>query len=130
LGNEIVEFRPGLKKAVIASSLLALTPFVLVGFTSEAHAVPAMPAPHASTTMTPTGGHWYGGVWFGGPAYYGYGGGYYPPDYSYAPSYGRYYDYGSGDGNYYRAGCGWLRHRAEETGSRHWWRRYRACIDD
>jgi hypothetical protein len=29
----------------------------------------------------------------------------------------------------YRAGCGWLRRRALETGSRYWWRQYRDCID-
>ena len=27
----------------------------------------------------------------------------------------------------YRAGCGWLRQRALETGSRYWWRRFRDC---
>lgn len=25
--------------------------------------------------------------------------------------------------------CAWLRHRAIQTGSRYWWRRYRECID-
>lgn len=27
-------------------------------------------------------------------------------------------------------GCSWLRHRARETGSRYWWRRYHDCIND
>lgn len=27
----------------------------------------------------------------------------------------------------FRAGCGWLRERALETGSRYWWRRFREC---
>ena len=27
----------------------------------------------------------------------------------------------------YHRGCAWLRHRALATGSRYWWRRYRAC---
>lgn len=31
---------------------------------------------------------------------------------------------------YRRSPCGWLRRRAVETGSRYWWRRYRACIYD
>jgi hypothetical protein len=44
----------------------------------------------------------------------------------YAPfvGYGAYY--GSG----YREGCGWLRRRAEATGSPYWWRRYEDCVDD
>jgi hypothetical protein len=28
---------------------------------------------------------------------------------------------------HYRGGCAWLRHRAQVTGSRYWWRRYRRC---
>jgi len=42
----------------------------------------------------------------------------------YAPfvGYGAYYGY--------REGCGWLRRRAEATGSPYWWRRYEDCVDD
>lgn len=29
---------------------------------------------------------------------------------------------------YYTSRCGWLRRRAIRTGSRYWWRRYRACL--
>jgi hypothetical protein len=39
--------------------------------------------------------------------------------------YGAYY----GD-SYYRSGCGWLRRRAEATGSGYWWSRYEACLDE
>jgi hypothetical protein len=43
---------------------------------------------------------------------------------------GRHHSWGPGfyfyDG-YYHGDCGWLRRRAEETGSRVWWRRYRQC---
>lgn len=39
-------------------------------------------------------------------------------------AYGAYY-YGYG----YGSGCGWLRHRALETGSRYWWSRYYDCIN-
>lgn len=43
---------------------------------------------------------------------------------------GRHYGWGPGfyfyDG-YYHGNCRWLRNRAEETGSRTWWRRYRQC---
>jgi hypothetical protein len=35
-------------------------------------------------------------------------------------------DVGPGFG--YVADCGWLRRRALDTGSRYWWRRYRACV--
>jgi hypothetical protein len=39
-------------------------------------------------------------------------------------AYGAYYggDYG------YGSGCGWLRRRAEATGSSYWWARYQDCI--
>jgi hypothetical protein len=40
-------------------------------------------------------------------------------------AYGAYY-YGSDDGY----SCGWLRRRAEATGSRYWWARYEDCVDD
>lgn len=43
---------------------------------------------------------------------------------------GRHYSWGPGfyfyDG-YYHGNCVWLRRRAEETGNRMWWRRYRQC---
>lgn len=42
------------------------------------------------------------------------------PGVYFAPSYD-YYDY-------YNSDCEWLRHRALQTGSAHWWRRYRDCI--
>jgi hypothetical protein len=28
----------------------------------------------------------------------------------------------------FTSGCGWLRRRALDTGSRYWWRRYRECL--
>lgn len=28
------------------------------------------------------------------------------------------------------SGCGWLKVRALDTGSKYWWRRYRDCIED
>lgn len=31
---------------------------------------------------------------------------------------------------YYHGDCGWLRRRAEITGSRYWWIRYRQCRED
>jgi hypothetical protein len=31
---------------------------------------------------------------------------------------------------YYHGDCGWLRRRAEATGSRYWWVRYRQCRED
>lgn len=34
------------------------------------------------------------------------------------------YSYGN---SYSGGGCGWLHRRAETTGSRYWWRRYREC---
>lgn len=60
------------------------------------------------------GVRFYGGPRFRGyPFYYGYGG--------FAPYY--YDDYAGDD-------CRWLRRRAQATGSRYWWNRYYACIDD
>lgn len=71
----------------------------------------------------------HGGVWHGGPP-----GGHhhhhrphfrgYSPFYAYPAYY--YDDYAYSDGD----DCGWLRRRAEATGSRYWWSRYRACIED
>jgi hypothetical protein len=40
--------------------------------------------------------------------------------------YGAYYSSGYG----YGSGCGWLRRRAEATGSGYWWARYEECVDD
>lgn len=43
---------------------------------------------------------------------------------------GHYYGWGSGFylfNRYYYGDCEWLRRRAEDTGSRYWWRRYRMC---
>ena len=31
---------------------------------------------------------------------------------------------------YGSSGCGWLYRRAETTGSRYWWSRYEACLDE
>jgi hypothetical protein len=70
------------------------------------------------------GGHWHGGGGGHGIRFYG------------GPRFGGYYGYGYGGySNYYYddyAGddCSWLRRRAQATGSRYWWNRYRACIDD
>ena len=33
-----------------------------------------------------------------------------------------------GPGYGFRPDCGWLRRRALDTGSPHWWRQYRACM--
>jgi hypothetical protein len=75
-------------------------------------------------------GHHGGGGWGGGPRFYGprFRGGFYP-------GWGYYGGYGYGNSYYYGddyAGddCRWLRRRAQATGSRYWWNRYRACIDD
>lgn len=116
-----------LRRLVLTIGVSISMALMLDGGGSAAHAVPAAPTPHVPSLLMPVGGHWYGGVWIGGPAYYGYGGGYYP-EYSYSAPYRSHYNYD--DGYYSRSRCGWLRHRAEETGSRYWWRRYRACIDD
>lgn len=40
--------------------------------------------------------------------------------------YGAYY----GDSYYGGSGCGWLRRRAEATGSGYWWSRYEECLDE
>ncbi|MTD93830.1 hypothetical protein GIW81_05720 [Hyphomicrobium sp. xq] len=40
--------------------------------------------------------------------------------------YGAYY----GDSYYRGSGCGWLRRRAEATGSGYWWSRYEECRDE
>jgi hypothetical protein len=40
--------------------------------------------------------------------------------------YGAYY----GDSYYRGSGCGWLRRRAEATGSGYWWSRYEECLDE
>lgn len=51
-------------------------------------------------------------------SFYYYGGGYLP--YAYYPSY---------DDSYYDDGaCAGLRRKAQRTGSRYWWKRYRRCI--
>ena len=54
---------------------------------------------------------------------------YYRGHYAYRPYYRPY-------GFYYAAplyvapsGCGWLRAKALDTGSKYWWRRYRDCIN-
>lgn len=45
---------------------------------------------------------------------------------------GRHYSWGPGfyfyDGHYHGE-CRWLKRRAEETGRRIWWKRYRQCRD-
>lgn len=67
------------------------------------------------------GGHGGGPRFHGGPRFRGF---YLPYAYGYGAYYPYYYD------NYYSDDCGWLRRRAIATGSRYWWRRYRACIED
>jgi hypothetical protein len=56
-------------------------------------------------------GHAHGGLRFYGAPFVGYGA----------------YYYGGGG---YSEGCGWLRRRAEVTGSGYWWARYEDCVDD
>ena len=81
-------------------------------------------AESAATRIDYRGGHSGGGPRFsgGGPRFYGggprfYGGGfrygfYAPTPYYVTPS-----------------GCGWLRVRALDTGSRYWWHRYHECLE-
>ena len=42
--------------------------------------------------------------------------------------------HGYGRGHYFVSsgygGCYWMKHRAEATGSRYWWTRYKSCIGD
>ena len=70
------------------------------------------------------GGKWANDGWKGGKNRHRggrrfYGG--YP--YYYAAPFAAYsYGYNGG-------GCGWLRRRAEETGSAYWWDRYEDCLD-
>jgi hypothetical protein len=67
------------------------------------------------------GGHGHG--WGGGGGHHGHGLRFYGAPFV---GYGAYY--GSGYG--YGSGCGWLRRRAEATGSGYWWARYEECVDD
>lgn len=122
--------------AVAAGSLLmglAVTP------SAEALPVAKVQAAPGSGVVTPVmrggfGGHWGGGGrhFGGGPHFYGgvrhfYGGPRFRGFYA-APfvGYGAYY-YGAYSGY---GGCGWLRRRAEATGSRYWWARYEDCLDE
>ena len=62
-----------------------------------------------------SGGHGFGGPGHFGGHGHGFRGGYFIGfDDSYAG-----YDYGGG--------CGYLRHKAHETGRPYWWRHYEAC---
>lgn len=77
------------------------------------------------------GHHMGGGLRFyggGGGRHFHHGGGFRRGLYL-APfvGYGAYY-YGGYGG--YGSGCGWLRRRAEATGSRYWWARYEECLED
>ena len=70
-------------------------------------------------------GHGWGGG--GGHHHHGHGHGRGSRFYGYPfVGYGAYY-YGGGG---YSEGCGWLRRRAQATGSRYWWARYEECVDD
>lgn len=63
--------------------------------------------------------HFHGGPRFYGPRFRGY-----PFIYGYGAYAPYYYDDYAGDD------CRWLRRRALATGSRYWWNRYYACIED
>ena len=49
--------------------------------------------------------------------------------YAYRPYYRPYGLYYSAPLYVAPSGCGWLRARALDTGSKYWWRRYRDCIN-
>ena len=72
-------------------------------------------------TAPGTGGAGGGGNWGG---HHGHGPGLRFYGYPFV-GYGAYYDRGG-----YGEGCGWLRRRAQATGSRYWWARYEECVDD
>jgi hypothetical protein len=99
--------------AILKRGALALIAagFLAAGAAAPAQALPAVMAPPAGETdVMRTGGnhhHHHHGRFYR-PSF----GLYIAPPVYYAPS-----------------GCGWLRVRAIETGSRYWWRRYRACLD-
>lgn len=111
------------------------------------HAASAVPLAKVQTApqgiASPVGGHGGHGGHGGGGGHGGHGGGGghgghgggghggHGRGYSFygAPfvGYGAYY-YGGYGG--YSEGCGWLRRRAQATGSRYWWARYEDCVDD
>jgi hypothetical protein len=80
--------------------------------------VGAMHAPRGAFAHPGAGARVYG--WQGGPRH-----GHFHHRRGYGVIVGNYYD---GDYGYYR-GCEWLHARAEETGSRYWWRRYEDCVE-
>ena len=123
--SAFVTIGSGLILAAIAATAVNAAPAA-----SVSNAVAKVPPPvvqvHGGGGHGGGGFHGGGGHGFHGGGYrgYGYGFGLYAPytywDYDY-PSYG-YYD------GYYGGRCAGLHARAVETGSRYWWRRYRACI--
>ena len=90
-----------------ASTAAGASPAALAGNSLAGLAPPAQSLVHFRGH-----GHWHGGF----IAPYGF---YYAP---------RPYSYSYSDDYPVYSGCGWLHHRAVETGSRYWWQRYRACI--
>lgn len=66
--------------------------------------------------------HAMGGHGFGGGGHFGHHGHGFRGGYAIGFDDG-YDDYG------YGGGCGYLRHKAHETGRSYWWRRYEACLD-
>jgi len=121
-------------KRVLMAAATAGGLLTVLAVTPSAEAVPmakvqAAPGGGVVTPVMRGGGrHFGGGQHFGGGRHF-YGGPRFRGLYYAAPfvGYGAYY-YGSGYG--YGSGCGWLRRRAEVTGSRYWWARYEECLDD
>lgn len=107
-----------LKLSAIAAAMLGAVS--LVGTPASAAAIPAVkPAGVAGDVLLVGGGHHGGGHGGGGHhgGHHGHRGGYWGPGYGFV----------IGGPVYNGSGCGWLRRRAIDTGSRYWWRRYRDC---
>lgn len=108
--------RRNILSAVSALAVLAAGALAATSAGATPAGAPSQRPGHGPPAMIQTHGHFHGGGGgFGRGRFYG---GFYP-------SYGYYY---APDYYYAPTNCGWLHHKAVETGSRYWWRRYRACI--
>jgi hypothetical protein len=97
------------RRYLTASTALAACGLMTIGPVTAAPVAPA-PAVHSAAITLTAGGHPHHHYrYYGRPFAYGI---YAAPSVVVRPS-----------------GCGWLRVRAVETGSRYWWRRYRDCVN-